>query len=113
MFRVLYWIPDASVASAIIPPAASISLTRCVFPKPPIAGLQDIWPMELFDMLIRQVLSFFLCAAWAASHPACPPPITITSYLSIIYFLLKFKLAELTQYLAPVSVGPSSNTWPK
>jgi tRNA uridine 5-carboxymethylaminomethyl modification enzyme len=37
--------PAASMAFAIMPSKASISLTKCPFPKPPIAGLQDISPI--------------------------------------------------------------------
>src|SRR5690554_5463401 len=38
------WIPPRSVATALAPPSASISLTRWLLPMPPMAGLQDIWP---------------------------------------------------------------------
>ena len=79
VFSVLYWIPDMSVATAMMPPKASISLTICDLPRPPIAGLQDICPILLFSKVTRAHLSPNLNTAWAASTPACPPPTTITS----------------------------------
>ena len=44
-FNILNCIQDLSVALAIIPSKASISFTRCPFPRPPIAGLHDISPI--------------------------------------------------------------------
>ena len=42
--RMRNWIPASSVAAAIAPPSASISLTRWPLPMPPIEGLHDICP---------------------------------------------------------------------
>ena len=53
---------------------------------PPIAGLQDIAPIVDKEPVIKRVEEPTLAAAVAASQPACPPPITITSYASIVLF---------------------------
>ena len=66
----------------MIPPSASISRTRWPFPIPPMAGLQDICPIRSRLRVRSAVLAPSLAAADAASHPACPPPITITSNAS-------------------------------
>ncbi|EJX09655.1 hypothetical protein EVA_02234 [gut metagenome] len=58
---------------------------------PPMAGLQLICAILFMSMVIRQVLEPRLAAAAAASQPACPAPITITSYLNsirLVIFLL-------------------------
>ena len=62
-----------------MPSNASISLTKCPLPRPPIAGLQDISPIVDNELVIRAVWTPDLAAAAAASQPACPAPITITS----------------------------------
>ena len=62
-----------------MPSNASISLTKCPLPRPPIAGLQDISPIVDNELVIRAVWIPDLAAAAAASQPACPAPITITS----------------------------------
>src|SRR4030095_1420539 len=70
----------ASVFSAITPPSASTSRTICPLAWPPIAGLHDIWPIEsrfCVSMIVRHPNR---AEAEAASIPACPAPITITSY---------------------------------
>src|SRR5712671_3406912 len=66
----------------MMPPRASISRTRCPLPIPPIAGLQDICPMRSRLSVSRAVLAPSLAAAAAASQPAWPAPITITSKYS-------------------------------
>ena len=63
----------------ITPSKASISRTRWPFPSPPIAGLQDISPIVSILCVKSAVLTPILADAAAASHPACPPPITTTS----------------------------------
>ena len=62
-----------------MPSKASISLIRWPFPIPPIAGLQDIEPIVETLFVISKVFAPTLADAVAASQPACPPPITITS----------------------------------
>ena len=62
------------------PSSASISRTRCPFPRPPIAGLQDIAPMVEKRCVTSAVLAPIRAAALAASQPAWPPPMTMTSY---------------------------------
>ena len=62
-----------------MPSRASISLTKCPLPKPPIAGLQDISPIVSIFIVIKRVLAPILDEADAASTPAWPPPTTITS----------------------------------
>ena len=70
---------QASVTSPICPPKASISRTICPFAIPPTAGLQLIWAILFMSMVIRQVRAPMRAAAEAASHPACPAPMTTTS----------------------------------
>ena len=65
-------------------PRASTSLTRCPLAVPPIAGLQDIRPMAMGSMVTRAVEQPIRAAASEASIPACPPPTTMTSYLSLL-----------------------------
>ena len=60
----------ASAAIPIIPPRASISLTRLDFAGPPIAGLQGIMAMFSIFKLVKRVFAPSLEAAIAASHPA-------------------------------------------
>ena len=64
---------------AISPPNASISLTRWPFEVPPILGLHGI--LARVSIFITNIAVFLpsLALASAASHPACPAPITITS----------------------------------
>ena len=87
-FRIRNWIAVSSVTNPICPPSASISRTICPLAIPPTAGLQLICPILFMSIVIRQVLEPKFAAA-AASQPACPAPITITSYLkSILPYLL-------------------------
>ena len=71
--------PEASVTRAITPSRASISLTRWPLPKPPMAGLQDISPMDSNLCVKSRVFAPIRADAAAASQPAWPPPITMTS----------------------------------
>ena len=71
--------PDLSATSPITPSSASISLTKWPLPRPPIAGLHDISPIEDLSLVNRAVFTPSLADAAAASQPAWPPPITITS----------------------------------
>src|SRR5512140_619549 len=64
----------------ISPPSASISRTRCPSANTPIAGLHDMKPMASALIVRRRVEHPIRAAARAASHPACPPPTTMTSY---------------------------------
>ena len=54
-------------------------------PMPPTAGLQLICAILFISMVIRQVFAPKLAEAQAASQPACPAPITITSYLNSMH----------------------------
>ena len=83
-FNMRNWIAVASVTSPICPPSASISRTICPLAIPPTAGLHDIWAILFMSMVTRQVRAPMFAAAVAASQPACPPPMTSTSYLSIM-----------------------------
>src|SRR6266576_2616431 len=76
--------PVASIARPINPPSASISRTRCPFAVPPIAGLHGMCATVSFVSVHSPTLTPSRAAAYAASHPACPAPITITSKLSAI-----------------------------
>src|SRR6266704_4537503 len=72
--------PVASAFSPIAPPSASISRTICPFANPPIAGLQDIWPIVSKFWVSIKVRQPSRADASAASIPAWPLPTTITSY---------------------------------
>ena len=73
------------------PPSASISRTICPFAIPPTAGLQLIWAILFMSIVSKQVFAPMFAATVAASQPACPPPITRTSYLNtIVYTFSKF-----------------------
>src|SRR5262245_62011019 len=63
------------------PSSASISRTKCPLPNPPIAGLQDMAPIVSKRWVRRSVFAPARADAAAASQPACPPPITTTSYV--------------------------------
>src|SRR3954469_15568618 len=61
------------------PPRASISLTRLPFAKPPMAGLQDIRPTASRCIVTRATRTPPRAQTRAASAPAWPPPMTMTS----------------------------------
>jgi hypothetical protein len=89
----------SSAISPIKPPKASISRTKIPFPyfkkqvpTPPMDGLQDISPIVENFCVISKVFEFILAEAAAASHPACPPPMTITS--NVENFLLILDIFE-------------------
>src|SRR6202043_3166875 len=71
--------PAASATRAISPSSASTSRTRWPLPSPPIAGLQDIAPMVANRWVTSAVAAPMRAAALAASQPAWPPPMTMTS----------------------------------
>ena len=68
-----------SATRPIRPSSASISRTRWPLPSPPIAGLQDIAPMVAKRWVTSAVRAPMRAAAAAASQPAWPPPMTMTS----------------------------------
>ena len=76
---VRHWMPARSAACAIAPPRASISLTRWPLPMPPMAGLQLIAPTVSMLWVSSSVRAPARADASAASVPAWPPPITMTS----------------------------------
>src|SRR6185295_10752335 len=73
--------PVASIARPIKPPRASISRTRCPLAVPPTAGLHGMWATVSRVRVQIATLHPRRAAAYAASTPACPAPITITSNL--------------------------------
>src|SRR5262245_35262126 len=75
--------PARSAATAMAPPIASISRTRWPLPMPPMAGLQLICPTVARLCVTSSVRAPVRAAARAASVPAWPPPITMTSYCSM------------------------------
>ncbi len=77
--RMRNWMPDSSVAAAMAPPSASTSFTRWPLPMPPMDGLQDMAPRVSMLCVNSRVLAPARAEASAASVPAWPPPITITS----------------------------------
>src|SRR5581483_417635 len=80
--------PVASMARAIKPPRASISATRCPFAVPPMAGLQGMWATVSSESVQIATCRPSRAAAYAASQPAWPAPITITSSRSGISWSL-------------------------
>jgi len=62
----------------INPSNASTSRTKVPLPTPPIEGLQDSSPTVSNFCVKRSVRAPVRAAPAAASHPACPPPITQT-----------------------------------
>ena len=91
----------ASVTRPICPPSASISLTICPFAMPPTAGLQLIWAILFMSIVTRHVLAPMPAEAAAASQPACPPPITITSYFKIMFILFFRHVGTASAVLFP------------
>ena len=78
-FSMRNWMAVASVTSPICPPRASISRTICPLAIPPTAGLHDICAILFMSIVMSSVRAPMLAEAVAASQPACPPPMTITS----------------------------------
>jgi hypothetical protein len=73
------WMRARSVAIPITPPSASTSRTTVPLATPPMAGLQLIWPIPSRFGVTSSVRAPMRADAAAASTPACPPPITMTS----------------------------------
>ena len=69
----------ASVTRPMWPPRASISRTICPLAMPPTAGLHDICAILFISIVMMTVRAPMRAAAVAASHPACPAPMTTTS----------------------------------
>ena len=95
-----------SIFFPISPPSASISRTRCPFELPPIFGLHGIIAILSTLTVNTNVCIPNLAEASAASQPACPAPITTTSYSSYVYdivhsILLIYCLAFLFNQLKP------------
>src|SRR3970040_3059462 len=94
----------------ISPPKASISRTRCPLASPPMAGWHDMRPIVSALIVRRRVEHPIRAAARAASHPACPPPTTTTSYsFGYTYTLNRFspslfhvEQADETLYLSTI-----------
>ncbi len=84
-FSVRNWMPPRSAAQAIAPPIASISRTRWPLPMPPMAGLQLIAPTVSTLCVSSSVRAPRRAEASAASTPAWPPPITITSKVAAAF----------------------------
>lgn len=71
--------PVSSIARPISPPSASISRTRWPFAVPPTAGLHGICATVSDESVQMATRAPKRAAAYAASHPAWPAPITMTS----------------------------------
>src|SRR5437868_3236767 len=76
--------PVASIARPINPPSASISRTRCPFAVPPTAGLHGMCATVSAESVHSPTCIPSLAAAYAASHPAWPAPITMTSNADVM-----------------------------
>ena len=72
----------ASIACPMRPPSASISRTRWPFAVPPTAGLHGISATVSADSVHRPTRQPRRAAAHAASQPAWPAPMTMTSKCS-------------------------------
>ena len=81
MFNILNCKAVLSAATGIIPPSASISRTTIPFAGPPTLGLHGIEPIISLLNVTIAVFLFIRLAAKQASIPACPAPITKTSYI--------------------------------
>src|SRR5262249_5608333 len=102
--------PASSVASAIAPPRASISLTRWPLPMPPIEGLHDIWPSVSTACVSSSVRAPERADASAASVPAWPPRTTKPSKgsgKSIGKMLPPVK----PEVYAKAASGPTGSAW--
>src|SRR5256885_12029279 len=86
--------PAASVTRPIRPSKASTSRTRWPLPRPPMAGLQDIAPMVSNRWVTSAVFAPMRAAAAAASQPAWPPPITMTSNDSRGVIMVRTSIVE-------------------
>jgi len=64
------WIMLSSVTTPESPPKASISRTSWPLATPPMAGLQDIWPILVMSMVMSKTWQPMWAAAAAASLPA-------------------------------------------
>src|SRR5262245_13978594 len=93
----LNWMPVASIARPINPPSASISRTRCPFAVPPTAGLQGMCATVSFESVGRPTLHPSRAAAYAASTPACPAPMTMTSNRILLAYAEP--LEDMAQYI--------------
>src|SRR6185503_11452566 len=64
---------------------------------PPMAGLQLICPIEFLSIVTSAVRAPMRAAMCAASQPACPPPITMTSktFLLMLTLLAKKPVVSL------------------
>ena len=91
------------MALAIMPSSASISLTKWPFPKPPMAGLHDISPTVSIFIVIKTVLAPILEEADAASTPACPPPITMTSKFFVLFVKTYLPIQKLLNISSKIS----------
>src|SRR5262245_55444245 len=90
--------PVSSMARPINPPSASISRTRCPFAVPPIAGLHGICATVASDSVQSPTLRPMRAAAHAASTPAWPAPMTITSKSRLLMLItLPYKLLSNTE----------------
>src|SRR5258705_9618576 len=79
----------------MMPPSASISRTRCPLAIPPIAGLQDIFPIRSRFRVSKAVSAPRRAAAGAASQPAWPAPITTTSKTSSKHiFIFQYRMSQ-------------------
>ena len=79
------WIPVRSMTRAICPPRASISYTMWPLATPPMAGLHGIRAILSRSSVNSSVAHPIRADASAASHPACPAPITMTSYFFMVF----------------------------
>ena len=74
------WMPPASIARPMMPSSASISRTRWPRPSPPMAGLQDMAPIVASLCVPAGCAHPSGRSPPAASQPAWPPPMTMTSW---------------------------------
>src|SRR5699024_7508302 len=101
VFNILICMCVLSITLAICPPSASTSLTTIPLAGPPTDGLHGMNAILSRLMVSINVLRPLRAEASPASTPACPAPMTTTSYFifPVIVFLLLFSKTELAEEL--------------
>ena len=100
MFNILICVKALSIFFPISPPRQSNSRTKCPLELPPICGLQGILAIASNVVENKRVFKPILAAAKAASHPACPAPITAISYFPALYFIFLLLFTKIIHFLS-------------
>ena len=106
LLSILIWIWVLSAILPINPPKASISRTTIPLAVPPIDGLHGISAIFFIFAVTNAVFRPILAEALAASHPAWPPPTTITSYFIFIPYFPKQNFENNSSNKSSLYVAP-------